>query len=233
MELVNLKCLNCGATLVRGESGTAYCPHCGSVYALESRSGQTVVNNQTINNITADTVKINVDNSVNVAPKLRRAFILLEEENYYDAEKILNDVLLFEPENAEAYIGVLLAKLELPNKEALLDSTEIYDFNEYRKLIDDIIKFGDGEERAFAIKISLQQKYCKAIRQYESDLRRDVENARKLFEELGDYKDSKSKIVLCDKRIKEFSLSKPEKIGIIVGIAAVVLIGVLFLIFRK
>ncbi len=186
-----------------------------------------------INNITADTVKINVDNSVNVAPKLRRAFILLEEENYYDAEKILNDVLLFEPENAEAYIGVLLAKLELPNKEALLDSTEIYDFNEYRKLIDDIIKFGDGEERAFAIKISLQQKYCKAIRQYESDLRRDVENARKLFEELGDYKDSKSKIALCDKRIKEFSLSKPEKIGIIVGVAAVVLIGVLFLIFRK
>lgn len=233
MELVNLKCLNCGATLVRGESGTAYCPHCGSVYALESRSGQTVVNNQTINNITADTVKINVDNSVNVAPKLRRAFILLEEENYYDAEKILNDVLLFEPENAEAYIGVLLAKLELPNKEALLDSTEIYDFNEYRKLIDDIIKFDDGEERAFAIKISLQQKYCKAIRQYESDLRRDVENARKLFEELGDYKDSKSKIALCDKRIKEFSLSKPEKIGIIVGVAAVVLIGVLFLIFRK
>lgn len=233
MELVNLKCLNCGATLVRGESGTAYCPHCGSVYALESRSGQTVVNNQTINNITADTVKINVDNSVNVAPKLRRAFILLEEENYYDAEKILNDVLLFEPENAEAYIGVLLAKLELPNKEALLDSTEIYDFNEYRKLIDDIIKFGDGEERAFAIKISLQQKYCKAIRQYESDLRRDVENARKLFEELGDYKDSKNKIALCDKRIKEFSLSKPEKIGIIVGVAAVVLIGVLFLIFRK
>lgn len=233
MELVNLKCLNCGATLVRGESGTAYCLHCGSVYALESRSGQTVVNNQTINNITADTVKINVDNSVNVAPKLRRAFILLEEENYYDAEKILNDVLLFEPENAEAYIGVLLAKLELPNKEALLDSTEIYDFNEYRKLIDDIIKFGDGEERAFAIKISLQQKYCKAIRQYESDLRRDVENARKLFEELGDYKDSKSKIALCDKRIKEFSLSKPEKIGIIVGVAAVVLIGVLFLIFRK
>ena len=233
MELVNLKCLNCGATLVRGESGTAYCPHCGSVYALESRSGQTVVNNQTINNITADTVKINVDNSDNVAPKLRRAFILLEEENYYDAEKILNDVLLFEPENAEAYIGVLLAKLELPNKEALLDSTEIYDFNEYRKLIDDIIKFGDGEERAFAIKISLQQKYCKAIRQYESDLRRDVENARKLFEELGDYKDSKSKIALCDKRIKEFSLSKPEKIGIIVGVAAVVLIGVLFLIFRK
>ncbi len=233
MELVNLKCLNCGATLVRGESGTAYCPHCGSVYALESRSSQTVVNNQTINNITADTVKINVDNSVNVAPKLRRAFILLEEENYYDAEKILNDVLLFEPENAEAYIGILLAKLELPNKEALLDSTEIYDFNEYRKLIDDIIKFGDGEERAFAIKISLQQKYCKAIRQYESDLRRDVENARKLFEELGDYKDSKSKIALCDKRIKEFRLSKPEKIGIIVGIAAVVLIGVLFLIFRK
>lgn len=45
MELVNLKCLNCGATLVRGESGTAYCPHCGSVYALESRSSQTVVNN--------------------------------------------------------------------------------------------------------------------------------------------------------------------------------------------
>lgn len=127
----------------------------------------------------------------------------------------------------------MLAKLELPNKEALLDSTEIYDFNEYRKLIDDIIKFGDGEERAFAIKISLQQKYCKAIRQYESDLRRDVENARKLFEELGDYKDSKSKIALCDKRIKEFSLSKPEKIGIIVGVAAVVLIGVLFLIFRK
>lgn len=233
MELVNLKCLNCGATLVRGESGTAYCPHCGSVYALEFRSSQTVVNNQTINNITADTVKINVDNSVNVAPKLRRAFILLEEENYYDAEKILNDVLLFEPENAEAYIGVLLAKLELPNKEALLDSTEIYDFNEYGKLIDDIIKFGDGEERAFAIKISLQQKYCKAIRQYESDLRRDVENARKLFEELGDYKDSKNKIALCDKRIKEFSLSKPEKIGIIVGVAAVVLIGVLFLIFRK
>lgn len=110
MELVNLKCLNCGATLVRGESGTAYCPHCGSVYALESRSSQTVVNNQTINNITADTVKINVDNSVNVAPKLRRAFILLEEENYYDAEKILNDVLLFEPENAEAYIGGLACK---------------------------------------------------------------------------------------------------------------------------
>lgn len=127
----------------------------------------------------------------------------------------------------------MLAKLELPNKEALLDSTEIYDFNEYRKLIDDIIKFGDGEERAFAIKISLQQKYCKAIRQYESDLRRDVENARKLFEELGDYKDSKNKIALCDEKISQFSLTTPEKFGIIVGVAAVVLIGVLFLIFRK
>ena len=80
--------------------------------------------------------------TVNVAPLLKRVFMFLEDGEWNRADDFCEQILNQEPENAQAYLGKLMAELhvrhmeDLPNCELPFDNS-----NNYKK----IIRFGDDK----------------------------------------------------------------------------------------
>ena len=146
------------------------------------------------------------------ATLLRRVFIFLEDGDWSSAKEYCEKILDYEPENAQAYLGKLMAELQVHFREDL----ERYgnDFsknNNYHK----IIRYGDAELVNYLksclekIQVQLQekgveQKYANAIRMLnEARTEGDYRTAAVRFDELGDYRDSRDKMLLCDMRAKE------------------------------
>ena len=76
----------------------------------------------------------------NTEALLRRAFMFLEDGEWKDAEEYCERVLDQEPENAQAYLGKLMAELKVARKEELGNCGEPFEWrNNYQKLM----RFGD------------------------------------------------------------------------------------------
>lgn len=80
--------------------------------------------------------------TVNTAPLLKRAFMFLEDGNWRDADAYCEKVLDQDPENAEAYLGKLMAELHVRKRAELqtYNRTFTYSLN-YQK----IVRFGNKE----------------------------------------------------------------------------------------
>lgn len=80
----------------------------------------------------------------NVAPLLKRAFIFLEDGNWAEADEYCEKVLDQDPENAQAYLGKLMAEVRVSKQEKLADCKTPFDnSNNYHKAV----KYG-GENLA-------------------------------------------------------------------------------------
>ena len=76
----------------------------------------------------------------NTAPLLRRAFMFLEDDNWQSADEYCEKVLDLEPENAEAYLGKLMAELHVRRQEDLPDCEQPFDrSSSFQKAV----RFGD------------------------------------------------------------------------------------------
>lgn len=74
------------------------------------------------------------------APLLKRAFMFLEDGEWQSADEYCEKVLDLDPENAEAYLGKLMAELKVKKRDALKDQPEPFDNrNNYKKAL----LFGD------------------------------------------------------------------------------------------
>ena len=74
------------------------------------------------------------------APLLERAFLFLEDGKWPDADTYCEKVLDIDPKNAQAYLGKLMAELQVQKRGQLSDCTQPFDKNEnYLK----ILRFGD------------------------------------------------------------------------------------------
>ncbi len=83
--------------------------------------------------------------NANVAPLLKRAFIYLEDGDWQSANDYCERVLDQDPENAEAYIGKLMAELKCRKQEQLKDQAEPFDGKgAYNKAI----RFGSSQLKA-------------------------------------------------------------------------------------
>ena len=81
----------------------------------------------------------------NVAPLLKRAFMFLEDGEWDKADEFCEQVLNQDPENAEAYLGKLMAELKVHNQEQLADCAQPFDSSSnYQKAI----RFGDEKLKA-------------------------------------------------------------------------------------
>ena len=79
------------------------------------------------------------------APLLKRAFMYLEDGDWKSADEYCERVLDLDPENAEAYVGKLMAELHVKMRDALKDCSEPFDGNgNYGKAM----RFGDGALKA-------------------------------------------------------------------------------------
>ena len=80
-------------------------------------------------------------NSVNTAALLRRAFMYLEDGEWESADEYCEKVLDMEPENPQAYLGKLMADMEVTSREQLRDVSQSFENSpHYRK----ILRFGDS-----------------------------------------------------------------------------------------
>ena len=78
--------------------------------------------------------------NANVAPLLERVFLFLEDGKWQDANIYCEKVLDIDPRNAIAYLGKLMADLQVRNRKQLGDCAEPFDDKEnYRK----VLRFGD------------------------------------------------------------------------------------------
>ena len=76
--------------------------------------------------VVKETVTVN-SGGANIAPLLKRAFMFLEDGDFARADDFCEQVLNQEPENAEAYLGKLMAELKVRRKEELADCAKPFD----------------------------------------------------------------------------------------------------------
>ena len=69
--------------------------------------------------------------AASVAPLLKRAFMFLEDGEWDKADDFCEQVLNQDPENAQAYLGKLMASLRVSHQEDLKDCEEPFDSSNY------------------------------------------------------------------------------------------------------
>lgn len=112
------KCKKCGGTIQFNPGDTiGVCDTCGMKQTLS---------------------ELDFNNKAN--PLLRRVFMFLEDGDWQRADEYCEKVLDLDPENAEAYLGKLMAELHVRTREALKDHPEPFDNqSNYQK----VLRFGD------------------------------------------------------------------------------------------
>lgn len=86
-----------------------------------------------------ETVVVSGSNAA-VEPLLKRAFMFLEDGNWQEADTYCEKVLDQDPENAQAYLGKLMAELQVRKQAQLSDCEQSFEDNgNYLK----ILRFGD------------------------------------------------------------------------------------------
>lgn len=81
-----------------------------------------------------------IGGNANVEPLLKRAFMFLEDGNWSEADSYCEKVLDQDPENAQAYLGKLMAELQIRRQEDLPNCEQPFNnSNNYQKAV----RFGD------------------------------------------------------------------------------------------
>mgnify|MGYP004582251085 CR=1 FL=1 len=134
-----------------------------------------------------ETVVINGGNS-NTAPLLKRAFMFLEDGNWEEADEYCEKVLDQDPENAQAYLGKLMAELRVRKQEQLAECEETFENNgNYQKAL----RFGSKEFRATLEKYVALNVYNDAITEMEkADTEYLYKAVAEKFKAIGGFKDA-------------------------------------------
>lgn len=83
--------------------------------------------------------------NANTAPLLKRALLFLEDGDWNSANEYCEKVLDIDPENAQAYLGKLMAELKVKKQESLRDCAEPFNgMNNYQKAV----RFADDRLKA-------------------------------------------------------------------------------------
>ena len=159
-----------------------------------------------------ETVVVNNGN-VNIVPLLKRAFMFLEDGNFKEADEYCEKVLDQDPENAQAYLGKLMAEMVVRKQENLKDCADptFRNSSNYEKAL----RFGDeklrNELRGYSKYIEERNENTRKAGIYErainamnlADKEKQYQTAIDLFKAIPGYKDSDEKIIECQSRIEE------------------------------
>lgn len=168
----------------------------------------------------ANQIKILKDNNSQTASDsneqamIKRAFMLIEEEDWNKADSICEQVLNSNPENAQAYLAKLMIEYKIHSREDLKDCTQKFEDNtNYQKAL----RFGDTELSSFLresrenakIKIC-EQKYAKGKEAMEtannsgpSTTEKAYREAENIFLQISGFKDSDSLAEQCRTKAEE------------------------------
>ena len=146
------------------------------------------------------------------AALLKRAYMFLEDGEWSQAREYCERVLDADPENAEAYLGELMAETNVRRREALRDVAEPFDGRD--KCVK-AVRFGDQELRneveAANEHIRKRNEQARLDGLYEkaeasmeaADSEESYLAAAVRFDEIADHKDAGSKAKACRERAEE------------------------------
>ncbi|MCQ2422996.1 MAG: DUF6273 domain-containing protein [Lachnospiraceae bacterium] len=103
------------------------------------RGVKKIISADVIRNDVKETVVLNTSNT-SIKPLLERVFIFLEDGKWDEADTYCEKVLDIDPKNAEAYLGKLMAQIEVKNRDQLANCAKPFDDSDhYRK----VLRFGE------------------------------------------------------------------------------------------
>ena len=150
---------------------------------------------------------------------LKRAFMFLEDGDWASAEEYCEKVLDIDPENAQAYLGKLMAEFEVGVLTELKDCEDPFDSsNNYQK----VIRFGDqslkNEMTEYIDYINIRNEtarqegiYCQAKEIIQTaGTEESYQKAAQQFGSIQDYKDAKELMLECLEKAKEKKLARLE-----------------------
>ncbi len=164
------------------------------------------------------------EEEVDIAKLLGEAFSCLENGEFDNAEKKLDEVLKADEENAEAYLGKLMAEYKAKTTGDLKHCTQpFFESDNYQK----IMKYGSGmlktELQGYIDYINqnnldnvLERKYRIACKLYSEGKfnRASIVKARTIFELLADYKDSSVFAQKCRELVREIDKNKQYEFAV-------------------
>ena len=148
----------------------------------------------------------------NTEPLLKRAFIFLEDGDFKSADEYCEKVLDINPECAEAYLGKLMAELNVKKRGKLRDCELPFDtYDNYKK----IMRFGDENLKAQLQKdiefINERNKNNILKIATEEISNQHYEEALDLLNEISGYKNADELIDLCNEKMEEERIEEERK----------------------
>ena len=143
-----LQCEFCGGKLITKAGGICECDSCGMEFDREwvKQKIQEIKGTVKVEGTVEvkGTVKLDgpveVKGGVNAESLLKRGWMALEDGDWENAKKYFDDALNLNAESAEAYLGKLMAELQVKTREELKEQAEPFDQrNDFQKAI----RFGD------------------------------------------------------------------------------------------
>ena len=151
--------------------------------------------------------------AVSVKMLIKRAFMLIEDGEWEKADDILEQALNLEPENAEAYLGKLLAECKAYSIDYLSKhSQQISNNTNYKR----ILRHADDELKKKMI--SVNEIIIKRVEQEKENNRKELiyqkaaefqkhgryEEAIEKYSSIFFYKDAKAQLAFCKGKIDEY-----------------------------
>lgn len=124
-----LQCEICGGKLVGMPGGIFECENCGTEYStawakekIQEITGKVQIEGtvEVTGKVQVEGGTVQVDTSANKEALLKRAFLLLQDEDWNKAEALLEQVLSIDPECADAYLGLVLMDSHLKGPEEIV-----------------------------------------------------------------------------------------------------------------
>ena len=142
----------------------------------------------------------------NIAPLLKRAFMFLEDGDWSKADDFCEQVLNQDPENAQAYLGKLMAELRVKTQENLKNCAQPFDDrNNYKK----IVRFGEAsltnELAGYIVYIKDRNEIARLDGIYnratesmkKARNEKEFKDAADLFDSIKAYKDAATFAIKC------------------------------------
>ncbi len=151
-------------------------------------------------------------NGAGVAPLLKRAFMFLEDGDWASANEYCEKVLDQDPENAEAYLGKLMAELRCRQRGSLRQQPKAFDgSNNYKKALrfaDEALKAELTGAIGFIHNTRMEGIYAQAMQTMQS-ARAEAEygKAAQLFESISGHRDSGALAAECRRLAEQARLA--------------------------
>lgn len=161
-----------------------------------------------------ETVVVSGGNAA-VEPLLKRAFMFLEDGNWQEADTYCEKVLDQDPENAQAYLGKLMAQLHIATKEELPNcATELTQNDNYQKAL----RFADDALHAMLTEANEQicRRNAKAVYDRAAEIAKNAtsmaefQDAANMFASIEQFEDAAEKREECQQSAEECRLAIVE-----------------------